>query len=103
MSDETNNNVQGRASDGHTRNSNATVRNRNQAYGTRRDNQNEVHQVAENIAMRQSSNGWDRLPRRPVHPAWHQSFWRGNHVNQEGEEKKDEEDYYSHFAAVMRE
>ena len=103
MSDETHDNVQGRASEGHTRNINASVPNWNQEYGRRRNNQNKVHQVAENIAMHQSTNGWDRLPIRPAHPAWHQSFWIGNHVNQEGEEKKDEEDYYSHFAAVMRE
>ena len=103
MSDETHNHVKGRASEGHTRNINTSVPNLNQAYGTRRDNQNEVHQVAGNIAMRQSTNGWDRLPMRPACPAWNRSSWIGNHVNQEGEEKKDEGDYYSHFVAMRRE
>ena len=103
MSDKTNNYVQGRASDGHTRNINASVWNWNQAYGTRRDNQNKVHQVAENIAMCQCINGWDRLPIRPAHPALNQSAWIGSHLNQTGKDMKYEGDYYSHFVAMRRE
>ena len=53
--------------------------------------------------MCQSTNGWDRLPIRPARPAWNLPAWIGNHVNWEGEEKKDEREYYSHFVAMWRE
>ena len=103
MSDQTHNHVQNRASEGQTQNINASISNWNQAYDAGTNNQNQVYQVAQNMPMRQSTNGWDRLPIRPAHPAWNLPAWIGNHVNREGEEKKDEREYYSHFVAMWRE